>query len=430
MLMATVNLLLRGKKNPANINVRFSNGRAMDFFTPINVFINPLHWDVKRQKIKNLIEVQNRDDLNSKFQKLKTYIIDEFNNEFTSGEIIDKVWIDKKISDFFNRPKFEVKKVNEPHNIYYSEFVDWWLKNKAKTHKTSKKSYLAPRAIQQYESFFAIVKKYELNRKSKLKLVHLSSEKINDFITFMENEQEYGEQTVTRHLGRFNFFCARAEESNISVNNNYKERFFVKKEEEVMEPYLNEDEINVIFKKDLSHDETLDNVRDNFIIGLWTGLRISDFNSNLNIDNIKEDYIEIKTEKTGTWVNIPIHPMVKSVLNKRFGMLPARISDPKFNLHIKTICQICDIDQEMRGKLFDPIDKRNKVDNYKKYLLVSSHICRRSFATNLYGVVPNSVIQNVGGWATEKMMLHYIKKSKREHAEILSKTWKEKYQNK
>jgi hypothetical protein len=62
----------------------------------------------------------------------------------------------------------------------------------------------------------------------------------------------------------------------------------------------------------------------------------------------------------------------------------------------------------MQGKLFNPKVKRNKVDNYKKYLLVSSHICKRSFDTNLYGVIPNSVIQNVGGWATEKMMLHYI----------------------
>ncbi len=428
--MATVNLLLRSKKNPANINLRFTNGRAMDFFAPVNVFINPAFWDSKRQKIKNVLEVQNRDELNSKFSKLKTFIIDEFNNEYTSGEIIDKSWIDKKVSEFFNRPKFEVKKVNEPHTIYYADYVDWWIKNKAKTHRTSKKAFLNPRAIQQYESFFEIVKKYEVSRKSKMKFVNLTSEKINDFITFMETEQTYGEQTVARHLGRFNFFCARAEEANISVNKNYKERFFVKKEEEVMEPYLNEEEIERIFKKDLSHDERLDNVRDNFIIGLWTGLRISDFNSNLNIDNIKENYIEIKTNKTGTWVSIPIHPMVRAVLNKRFGMLPARISDPKFNIHIKTICQICDIDQLMKGKLFDSKEKRNKVDFYKKYLLVSSHICRRSFATNLYGVVPNSVIQNVGGWATEKMMLHYIKKSKREHAELLSKTWEEKYQNK
>jgi hypothetical protein len=73
-------------------------------------------------------------------------------------------------------------------------------------------------------------------------------------------------------------------------------------------------------------------------------LRISDFNSNLNIDNIKEDYIKIKTEKTGTVVNIPIYPMVKLVLTKRFGMLSTRISDPQFNLHTKTICQICYID--------------------------------------------------------------------------------------
>jgi hypothetical protein len=37
--------------------------------------------------------------------------------------------------------------------------------------------------------------------------------------------------------------------------------------------------------------------------------------------------------------------------------------------------------------------------------------------------VPNYVIQAVGGWSTEKMMLHYIKKSNREQAAELKKYW-------
>lgn len=428
--MATVNLILRSDKNPANIYLKFVNGRNVRFVIPINVFVNPVHWDKKKQKIKNVLEVKNRDVINSKLSKLKIHIIDEFNNEYSEGEIIDKFWLEKKTAEFFKRPNFEVKKTIEPHNIYYSDYVDWWLKNKAKTHKTAKKAYLAATAIKQYKSFLVIVKKYEKTKNIKLKFLGLTTDVINNFISYMEIDQGYAELTVSRHFKRFVFFCSRAEEMNISINKNYKERFFISKEDEVMEPYLNEEEIEKIFKKDLSHDETLDSVRDNFIIGLWTGLRISDFNNNLNLDNINEEYIEIKTKKTASWITIPIHPMVKAVLNKRIGMLPPRISDQKFNLHIKTICQICDIDQDIKGKLFDPDTKRNKVDVYKKYLLVSSHICRRSFATNLYGVVPNSVIQNVGGWATEKMMLHYIKKSKREHADILMNTWKEKYQTK
>jgi integrase len=428
--MATVNLLIRSVKNPANIIIRFTNGRALDFFTSTNIFINPIFWDKERQQIKKVLDVKNRDVLNSQLQKLKINVVDEFNMDYINGIVIDKNWLDKKVSEFFKRPKGEENKVNLPHNIYITDFIDYWLKNIASEYRTSKKKVLDIRAIQQYNSMLKIVREYEKKRKKKLKFTEITSAAINDLISFMEEEQNYAELTISRHLKRLFFFCYRAEEMNISVNNNYKKRYFIKEDEEVLEPYLNEAEIESIFKFDFSNDATLDNVRDNFIIGLWTGLRISDFNGKLNINNIKDDFIEVRTKKTNTWVTIPVHPMIKVIIEKRNGLLPEKLSDQKFNKHIKTICKLCDIDQEMKGKLFDSKTKRNKVDIFEKHLLVSSHICRRSFATNLFGLVPNSVIQSVGGWASESMMLHYIKKSKREHAEVLRDTWKKKYQYK
>lgn len=421
--MATVNLLLRTKKNPANINIRFTNGRDNDFFAPINIFVDPKNWVKDKQKVKRVLEIENHDQLNSKFLELKAFVLAEYNIDFMGGEIIDKEWLKQKVNKFFNRPKQERNKKNNPENIYFVDFAKWWLDNKAKTWKTSNNKYMAETAKRQYKSHIEIVKKYESFSKLRLKFKNLTEEQINDFVVYMEETEGYEYNTVKRHIGRFKFFCNRAEGENIDINKKFKDRFFATKTEEIMEPYLNEDEISAIFKVDLSHDIALDNARDNFIIGLRTGLRISDFNNNLDISNIKDDFIEIKTEKTDTWVSIPLHPQVKAVLNKRCGLLPERVHDNTFNKQIKIICQLCKIDNVIKGKLFDPKTKRNKVDMYKKYLLVSSHICRRSFATNLYGNVPNSVIQAVGGWASEKMMLNYIKKTNREHAEVLKNTW-------
>jgi hypothetical protein len=62
------------------------------------------------------------------------------------------------------------------------------------------------------------------------------------------------------------------------VNENYTQTVFIaESEEEYKYPYLNVKGVNKVFKLDLRHDDLLDNVRDNFIIGLWTGLRVSDF---------------------------------------------------------------------------------------------------------------------------------------------------------
>ena len=92
---------------------------------------------------------------------------------------------------------------------------------------------------------------------------------------------------------------------------------------------------------------------------------------------------------------------------------------------------LANIDQKIKGGITIVDEetgvKRKVYDVYKKYKLVSSHICRRSFATNLFGKVPNKVIQDIGGWAKEDMFLHYIKKTKRESADQLKQYWDEKY---
>jgi integrase len=234
----------------------------------------------------------------------------------------------------------------------------------------------------------------------------------------------YSIQTTKRQATRFKFFLNRAENMNLEVNKNYKEPIKISQEnEEVKEIYLNEKEIESIYNLDYSENLMLDNIRDNFIIGLCTGLRVSDFNNNLSQTNFIDGFIEIKTKKTGSIVAIPLHKYVVEILKKRNGNLPKKVNDVQFNESIKTVCQDAKINEKCIGYLFDAKAKRNKLGEHEKYLLVSSHICRRSFATNLFGKVPNYVIQAVGGWSTETMMLHYIKKSNREQAEELKKYW-------
>lgn len=423
--MATINLRIKTKNNPANICIRFCNGRNMEMETAIGIYVNPLHWDSKNQKIRNLIEIKNRDEINSKLSKLKIYIIDEFNVDFMSGEIIDKNWLQQKSVSFFSRPKGEENKINLDKNIYLTSFADWWLTEKAPTRKVSASLYMSKKYIGQYKSLNEILKDFEGNKKIMLKKLDTST---MDLFSEYLSTKKYSKNTISRMIGRLKFFCERAEEENIEVNKNFKQRVFIAEEvEEYKEPYLNEFEIDKIFKYDLSEDDTLDNVRDNFIIGLWTGLRISDFLKRLNLSNINDGYIEIKTKKTKTFVAVPIHKQVAAILNKRGGFLPGKISDQKFNDHIKTICLLCDIDEKMLGGIIKANpktkEKRKEIGVFEKYLLVTSHICRRSFATNLFGKIPNNDLMKLGGWASEAMMLHYIKSTNKESADKAKAYW-------
>lgn len=401
-----------------NLYCRLVSGRRIDISKKLDISIPNEHWDSANQKIKNSYKLPNKDKINSKLFLLKSKITDKYNFDNINGEIIDSDWLAKAIDEVFGRAPIADGKL-ETWKIYFLDFCTYWLKNESSKTNDSAKA--------QYTSFVDLQLSNYLkdNNLTKTKIKEVSNKTIEDFADYLLGKN-YSPDTVKRHVNRFKFFLNRAENMNLQVNKNYKEQIKVSKESEtVKEIYLNESEIEVIYELDYSNDIYLDNIRDNFIIGLCTGLRVSDFNNNLSQSNIVDGYIEIKTQKTGTSVAIPLHKYIVEILEKRNGQLPSTVDDDVFNKKIKIICEKAEINEISKGYVFDTVTKRNKLDYYKKHELVSSHICRRSFATNLFGKVPNHVIQSVGGWSTEKMMLHYIKKSSREKAEELKKYWEE-----
>ena len=124
-----------------------------------------------------------------------------------------------------------------------------------------------------------------------------------------------------------------------------------------------------------------------------------------------------------------MHPQVKAILEKHNGF-PRKISDQKFNLHIKDVCKEAGFTQMVEGSLINPKTKRKEKGVFPKYKLVSSHICRRSFASNLYGKIPNMTIMAITGHQTEAQFLKYIKITPKENAKKLQEFWlKQKEEN-
>jgi integrase len=420
--MASVNYYLIGKNTPSRVTCRFRNGRQLDVKKRISIHIEKKHWDIKKQRVKNIAKVEHGNLINLKLEELRNYIIAEFNVSFLEGEIIDGGWLQTSINRFFNRPIGEGLLV-ENHTVYYLNFAKWWIENKSSTWLTSSETYLGDRAKAQYSSFISLITQFQA--KKKIKLGKDANTDITNFVNWL-NDNAYATKTITRHVKRFKFFYQRAKELGFKVDSSFEMRVFVPKTEEVLEAYLNVDEIEQIYQAEMP-TARLEDARDNLIIACWTGLRVSDYLNTLDISNFIDDFIEIKTSKTKTRVSIPVHPMIKKILIKRDGQLPPKVQDSAFNRQIKEVCMHAGINEEMKGRKFDSVIHRKTLGLYKKYELVSSHIGRRSFATNHYGKMPNSVIMSVCGWTKESMMLTYIKKSNREGAVMLKKYWDEQF---
>jgi integrase len=192
--------------------------------------------------------------------------------------------------------------------------------------------------------------------------------------------------------------------------------------------YLNEDELHALYKKNLSGNKKLEQVRDLFIFGCWVGLRFSDYNNVKpeNIVSIDNDlFIKIIPQKTSDLVIIPCNPVVLDIFKKyenNVNRLPKSLSNQKFNDYIKEVCKIAGLTD--KGRLSTDLNK-------ELWECISSHTARRSFATNLYlDGYPVIEIMKITGHRTEKAFLRYIRVTKLDAAKRLSahikKRWSEK----
>ncbi len=202
---------------------------------------------------------------------------------------------------------------------------------------------------------------------------------------------------------------------------------------EVDNIYLREDELRKIHDLDLStaglcelypnsrvsdierKAESLQIARAFFLLGAYTGLRVSDF-TRLSSANIT-DRIRIRTQKTGSEVVIPIHPIVREILQSEIDITrppsPQHLN-PSFRelARLAKINQLIEITRKVGGEVIR--------EQMEKWQLVSAHTTRRSFATNAYkaGVKPIAIMK-ITGHTKEATFMKYIKIGGEENADLL-----------
>jgi integrase len=179
-------------------------------------------------------------------------------------------------------------------------------------------------------------------------------------------------------------------------------------EEETDAIYLNEKELGEIYNLNLSDDDELEQIRDVFIVGCYTGLRYSDL-SNLNSEHIdtKSGNINIKQRKVHKAVVIPMIDYVPNILKKYNYQLP-KIPGYKFNERVKELGQKIKLNQKIEIV-------RKKGNNrvkviFQKWQMISSHTCRRSFCTNMYlSGFPAEELKRISGHKSPAAFMRYIK---------------------
>lgn len=186
---------------------------------------------------------------------------------------------------------------------------------------------------------------------------------------------------------------------------------FEKPSEQVTTVYLTNEEVDRIYNAELSGG--LEQARDLFILGCYTGLRFSDY-SRLTAEDAEKEYIDKVQQKTKSEICIPVHPRVRTILRK-WGGSP-KISQVKTNLYIKSICAQLGINDTIEVK------DNGRITHKQKWEMVTTHTARRTAATNLLlsGASIHAVMRFLGHSSVTQTET-YLRISSKQNAELLAK---------
>lgn len=317
----------------------------------------------------------------------------------------------------------EEKKAITPLQFFQSYVDNMHTIIDPRTHK-----YLSDRTIghhktvlNRYRSFFA-----EKNIKDDFSVFDRHFQNI--FTNWAYTSKNYRSNTIPASFSILKVWLNEAAHQGLIKDDIYKS--YPSKAEDVYNIYLSEDEIARLYaldipllkSKGLIDDRNgMEETRDLFIIGCWTGLRQYDLGHlEKALFDVEAETITVVTEKTSETVTIPMHPYVKELYAKYNGHFPKMCAKSKFNVHLKELGRLAEINKEE----IKPINRGGKITSakYKKYQLICSHTARRSFATNMFlKGAPTIGIMKLTGHKTETSFMKYIKITREENAQMMKK---------
>ena len=268
---------------------------------------------------------------------------------------------------------------------------------------------LAKNTIRTYNSLHRVVKAFEFAKSEILYINTIDKYTAESFTHFLKLDQQYSDNYCGQLLKLLKVILRDAEKSGLEVHpySNYIESFKQKSSDRILH-ILNPTEIKALKELRDIPEVYIDSYKW-LLVGLSIGQRASDL-LNLSPNNLRKAptglYIDILQQKTKKAVTVGLaDPLIIDILESKF---PNKVSQVLFNQQIKALCKMSGIDSLVSGFKNNPKTRRKEIDNAPKYEFVTSHIMRRSFASNYYGKIETPLLMNITGHSKESTFLTYI----------------------
>ncbi|WP_026770442.1 site-specific integrase [Asinibacterium sp. OR53] len=408
--MATLKFYLK-KANKQNLFpvLMCYQDRGEKFRFSTKVYATKSNWLKNRLKATSLEDYEN----NEKLESCEKVIKEIEKESIITGSQLRVSEVEKLFRE--NILKTEAYKNSNPVSesdmkiesnffVLYEQFI------------ASSRSIRTKSTIAQYKRGKTILMKFEKAFGREISFECINTSFYEKFQNFLINDLKHLNNTVggqIKNLKVFLNYVMRHELTDIKFNfHNFKT---IKEDIDIVA--LTETELfNLYTCNSLNAQQSI--ARDYLCFECFTGLRFSDIGG-LRNENIKDDFIVLKTKKTKDTLFIPINGFARRIMDKYSGKysgrpLPPSFSNPKINQHIKEAAKIAGIEELTMIEKFNGSNRISITE--PKYKLISTHTGRRTFITLSYekGMQTEMIMKITGirKWDTLKKYLKVSEKSK------------------
>ena len=402
------------KNKLTKVQIHFTVGRGNQFYADTQYLVLTDAWDNKRQTVKSrytavedFTEQQGR-ELMKNLSELRSFILGEITKDPEHAMTKTKL---EKIIYAFHHPRSVVNGKRVRSRELLSDYIARYVREMESGERLNiHKLRYGLSTIKNYKGFIIQFDEFCKAMHKRYDFGDIDLKFYDDFVAYF-TAKDYSINTIGRHVKELKIIMRAAREEGLHDNGLIESRKFRVLTAEVENIYLTESEIRAIAEVDLKGDKQKSIARDIFLVGCYTAQRFSDY-STINEGNIRtldngQKVIDLKQQKTGNKVVIPIRAELQAILDKYDNRLP-KAYEQKVNKYIKEIAREAGIVDMVEVSYVESGEKKSHL--VEKCELVKTHTARRSGATNMYlAGIPTIAIMKITGHKTEKEFMKYIK---------------------
>ena len=255
---------------PQSIYLRYRLGRNIDFNTSIGFKVLVQNWDSVKQQVKNRSTILDRQEINNLIKNLTDHFFSFESRNREHGIIPNYQDVRNHYESFF-----KISESKKEYNLF--TFIDEFIED-AKTKPNPITRKLVSKGTL---SGYNVTKNFLKNFNDEQYPIDFDTITLDWYYDFIDwaNQQNLTTNYIGKHIKTLKTFMVNAVEKGLTTNESFKSKKFIVSKEESDSVYLNEKELKALWKLNLSKEPRKEIARDLFLIGAYTGLRVSDYNT-------------------------------------------------------------------------------------------------------------------------------------------------------